>query len=305
MTQVRFLSNSEVSQTLSMSAAIDALERGWMEGLPVAPPRQHVSFASGDLLMMPAHSDDGVGVKLVTVAPGNPQMGLPLIGGVYVMFDAVSLVPDMIVEAAALTALRTAAVSGVAARHLAVQDASRLVVFGAGVQARSHIEAMRAVREINEVIVVGRSPDRARALADDVGGQTGGPEAVADADIVCCCTTSPEPLFDGSLVKQGAHVIAVGSYDDRRRELDPEVMRRAARVVVEDIPLAMSEAGDVVMAIVDGAITEQDLEDLSDVLSSRRPRDPSDITVFKSVGMAAEDLVIARAIRDALEPGPQ
>ena len=254
---------------------------------------------------MPAFGDAGVGVKLVTLTPGNAERDLPFINAVYVLFDADTQVPDAIVDGAALTALRTAAVSGLATRHLANADARRLVIFGAGVQARSHLEAMLAVRPIEQVTVVSRTPARAEALADvargfGVDADVGGAGDVADADIVCTCTTSDVPLFDGGLLAPGAHVNAVGSYQPTARELDTVALARA-RVVVETRDAAFAEAGELCIPIGDGAFGRDHVRaDLAQVVHGAEVRtSPHDITVFKSVGLAFEDLIVARAAVDA------
>ena len=182
------LDGDELRRALPMSAAIDALEAGFRTQDPSARPlRSHLATRAGSLLLMPAFGDGGVGVKLVTLTPDNPDRDLPYIGGVYVLFDAVTQTPEAIVDGAALTALRTAAVSGLATRHLANPDAERLVIFGAGVQARSHLEAMVAVRPIRHVTVVSRTPERSRALVAEardrgIGADVGDVDALAGAD---------------------------------------------------------------------------------------------------------------------------
>ena len=148
---------------------------------------------------MPAFGDGGVGVKLVTLTPDNPERGLPFIGGVYVLFDAGTQAPEAVIDGAALTALRTAAVSGLATRHLADPDAERLVIFGAGVQARSHLEAMVAVRADparHRRVAHPRASARRSSRARDRGidADVGDVGDVADADVICTCTTSDEPL---------------------------------------------------------------------------------------------------------------
>src|SRR5262249_3002572 len=154
------------------------------------------------------------------------------IHAVYVLFAAETGKPRATFDGGALTALRTAAVSGLATRLAANADASRLVIFGAGVQAASHLEAMCAVRPVERVRVASRTRARAEALASGASakgldGGVGGPEDVADADLVCTCTTSSEPVFDGGLLAEGAHVNAVGAYQPTARELDDTVMARA------------------------------------------------------------------------------
>ena len=246
-----------LQQALPMAAAIDALEEAFRApALPASPLRTRVEAGGADLLMMPATGDLGVGVKLVTVNRSNPGRGLPLIHAVYVLFGPGSTEPLAVFDGAALTSLRTAAVSGLATRYLANPEAERLVIFGAGVQGHSHLQAMRAVRPVWLVTVVSRTPERAAQLVDraralDMEASVGGPEAVAKADLVCTCTTSAEPLFDGALLKAGAHVNAVGSYQPETRELDDAAVTRA-RIVVETRDAALAEAGDLLIPLKAG-----------------------------------------------------
>lgn len=290
-----------------MRAAVDALEEAFSaDRLPEAPQRAHVAVQDADLLMMPAAGEQGAGVKIVTVNPANPARGLPLIHGMYVLFAPETLKTVGIIDGAAITGLRTAAVSGLATRWLARDDARRLVLYGAGTQARSHLEAMRAVRPIEEVRVVSRSAGPAEELADAVrsarlDAAVAGPHAVAGADIVCTCTTSSTPVFDGSMVRDGTHINAVGAYRPDARELDDHVMSRA-RIAVETRDAALSEAGDLIVPMRAGVIGRDDVvADLSEVVRGTPVRrEPDDITVFKSVGVAFEDLVVARAAFDRL-----
>jgi ornithine cyclodeaminase len=307
LTLPAFIDAAELSQLLPMSAAVDALEAAFCaDRLPEAPQRTHVAVQEADLLMMPAAGELGAGVKIVTVNPANPERGLPLIHGMYVLFAPGTLKTVGIIDGAAITGLRTAAVSGLATRWLARDDARRLVVYGAGTQARSHLEAMRAVRPIEEVRVVSRSAGPAEELADAVHSQhldaaVAGPDAVAGADIVCTCTTSSTPVFDGTKVDEGTHINAVGAYRPGARELDDHVVSKA-RIVVETRDAALSEAGDLIIPMQAGVIGRDDVvADLSEVVRGtpvRREQD--DITVFKSVGVAFEDLVVARAAFDRL-----
>jgi ornithine cyclodeaminase/alanine dehydrogenase-like protein (mu-crystallin family) len=206
-----------------------------------------------------------------------------------------------LVDGAALTALRTAAVSALATRHLARLDARRLVVFGAGTQARAHVAAIRAVREIEHVAIVGRDPARAAALvaslaAAGIDAVVGGPDAVAEADVVCTCTTSRTPLFGASALRPGVHVNAIGAYRPDMRELPPEALRRGL-LVVETRESALVEAGDVVLAIAEGALAECDVRhELAAVVGGAVGRANCDqVTIFKSVGLGLEDLAVAAA----------
>jgi ornithine cyclodeaminase len=293
---VLLIDAGELRRRLPMADAIDALEAAFAAGVPPVPLRMHATTPDGDLLLMPAAAAHGLGVKLITLTETNPQRRLPFIQGVYVLFAPGTQSPEAVIDGAALTALRTGAVSGLATRWLARPDARRLVVFGAGVQARAHVEAVRAVRDIQEVVVVSRSPETAAALAADVDGRSGSAADVATADIVCTCTTSPAPLFDGALLAAGAHVNAVGAYTPETRELDTAAVARA-RVAVETREVAMAEAGDLLMPIAEGAVgADHVVADLEEVVrGSEVRRSPSDVTLFVSVGMAFEDLVVARA----------
>ncbi|MFP5351842.1 MAG: ornithine cyclodeaminase family protein [Actinomycetota bacterium] len=300
----RFIGREELHGLLSMAEAIDALERAFGRELPYSPDRSHLDVGAGDLLLMPAWGDRTAGVKLVTVAPDNPSHGLPLIQGLYVLFEKPSLAPVALLDAAALTALRTAAVSGVATKHLARERASSLVIFGAGVQAAAHLEAMAVVRPIDEVQVVSRTPERSAALvrrAKEMGAQAGSAEtaAVREADIVCTCTTSAYPVFEGSLLRAGAHVNAVGSYRPGARELDDEAIR-VGRVFV-DTTTALRESGDLLSPIEAGVLDPDGIGELAQVVRGEagRASDP-DITIFKSVGAAFEDLVVAAAAAERL-----
>jgi ornithine cyclodeaminase len=305
---VRLIDADGLRRALPMAAAIDALERAFSGALPNAPLRSHVETPAGTLLLMPATGAEGVGVKLVTLTPSNPERGLPLIHALYALFDAQTQAPLAILDGAALTALRTGAVSGLATRYLARPEASRLVVFGAGVQARAHVEAMRAVRPLERAVVVSRTRERAEALAAELrasglAAEVGAPEAVAEADLVCTCTTSPTPVFDGRLLPPGAHVNAVGAYTPQTRELDEATILRA-RVVVETREAALAEAGDLLIPMREGRIgPEHVVADLAEVVRGAAVRrSAEDVTVFESVGVAFEDLVVARAALEGIRP---
>ena len=301
--EVLVVGGDELRRLLPMRAAIDTLERAFAAEDPSArtPLRSRVPTGAGELYLMPAVGEGGAGVKLVTLTPANPQHGRPLIHATYVLFDPQTQAPSAIVDGEALTALRTAAVSALATEHLARDDARRLVVFGAGVQARSHLEAMRTVRPVEEAIVVSRTPARAEALvaearASGLSARTGSPGDVTSADLVCTCTTSVVPVFEGSALPAGVHVNAVGAYRPDARELDSVAVSRA-RVVVETREAALAEAGDLLIPIAEGVFDREhvraDLRELVTGAEVRRSRD--DVTLFESVGIAFEDLAVAVA----------
>lgn len=283
----------------SIPAAIAALRAALADGLdPSADPaRAVVPVPSGQFLLMPAFWGAFAGVKVATVAPGNPARDLPRIQGEYLLLDGATLTPLALLDGVAVTSVRTAAVSALAVDCLAAPDASRLMVFGTGPQAASHLEALRQVRPVRDVVVVGRSAARTAAFAAAQGARVGTAADVASADLVVCCTTSSTPLFDGALVPDGATVVAVGSHEPHVREIDAALMGRAT-VVVEAADTALREAGDVVLAVSEGALAPDALVPLSDVvrgavLPASGPR------LFKSVGMAWEDLVVAATTYEA------
>jgi ornithine cyclodeaminase/alanine dehydrogenase-like protein (mu-crystallin family) len=305
---MRVIGADELRTALPMAAAIDALEVAFRDEDPsgAGPVRSSVPTAAGSLLLMPASGSRGVGVKLVTLTDANPAAGLPLIHAAYILFDPTTQAPLAVLDGAALTALRTAAVSGLATRHLSRPDAHRLVVFGAGVQATAHVEAMTAVRPVDEVVVVSRTEARAarlieRAASAGLVARAGVPDDVAFADLVCTCTTSRVPVLEGAKVAAGAHLNAVGAYLPDTREVDTETVRRA-RVVVETREVANAEAGTVLLPIAEGAIDGAHvMADLHRLVGGVPVRSsPEDVTLFVSVGMAFEDLVVARAAVEAL-----
>jgi len=289
--------------TLDFAAAADALERTLLEGLDVeaCPPRSHVPVPAGELLLMPAATDRYAGVKIAGVAPANPAAGLPRITGSYLLLDGPTLRPLALLDGAALTALRTPAVTALALRALAAPDARHLVVFGAGPQALGHLAALKAVLPgLEQVTVVARRPGPAAELASratELGLEAvvGTPGAVAGADAVVCCTTARTPLFDGALVPDRAVVAAVGSHEPEAREVDARLVDRAD-LFVEAREVALREAGDLLMA---GAGAER-LANLAELVTGKavvrhdRPR------FFKSVGMAWQDLAVAAAQYDAV-----
>jgi ornithine cyclodeaminase len=291
-----------LASLLAPGDAVAALRRAFTDGLPASPLRhRHALPADGELLLMPAWDADGIGIKVVSLHPGRAT----LIDAWYVLMDPDGR-PLAMIDGAALTELRTAAVSALATEALARADAATLLVFGAGTQARGHVAALRATRPIERVLIVSRSPASSAALVSGLreagcAATAGTADDVARADIVCTCTTASTPLFDGRLLAAGAHVNAVGSHHPARRELDAATLARG-RVVVETRESAFAEAGELLLAEREGHWRREQLDgDLADVLAGRAGRrSPAEITVFKSVGVAAEDLVVARAALERL-----
>ena len=271
---------AEVRRRLSPLAAVDALEAALRSGLEPEDdaPRSVVELARGQMLVMPSAATAHPVVKIVTVG------GEPRIQGLCVAFDGSSLSPAALLDGIAVTNVRTAAVSALAVRHLAVPDAERLLVFGRGPQANAHIEAIRAIRPIRDVDVLGRDDGE----RDD---------RVAAADVICCCTTAREPLFDGGCVADHATVVAIGSHEPDTREVDDALAARAT-VVVESTSSALREAGDVILAIRSGVLDPDRLITLRALVHCEHSPAPGAPRLFKSTGMAWEDAVIVAAILD-------
>jgi ornithine cyclodeaminase/alanine dehydrogenase-like protein (mu-crystallin family) len=272
------ISAADVERRCSVTAAADVLEQALRAGLdPEAdPPRDAVALEGGELLVMPSAANGHPAVKIVTVG------GEPRIQGVCIVFDGATLAPAALIDGIGLTNLRTAAVSALAVRRLAVPDARRLLVLGRGPQAHAHVAAMRAIRPIERVDMVGRE-----------GGELH--DLVATADIICCCTTAREPLFDGGLVADHATVVAIGSHEPEARETDDALAGRAS-VIVESRASALREAGDVIGALAAGALREEALITLADLVRGEATPAPGRPRLFKSTGMAWEDAVLAAAL---------
>lgn len=296
-----------VREALDWRSTIAALEAMFRDGCQM-PTRHHHKVevpgaAAATLLLMPAWSEGGyLGVKVVNVFPGNADRGLPAVTGVYLLFSAATGAVLATIDGAELTARRTAAASALAARYLARDDASRLLVIGTGRLAGNLAAAHAAVRPIRDVAIWGRDRNKAAAIADALSGSglTASPcddlaEAIGAADIVSCATLTHDPLVLGKWLKPGTHVDLVGGFTPAMREADDEVIRRAS-VFVDTRAGAMSEAGDIVVPLQNGTLSAAGIRaDLFDLARGRHGGRASrdEITVFKSVGAALEDLAAA------------
>jgi ornithine cyclodeaminase/alanine dehydrogenase-like protein (mu-crystallin family) len=313
---VLILARADLERVLSPLDVVDAMAaafRRYGDGLATVPPRSAAAVGSdGVLLTMPAAfadgADRGLGVKQITVYPGNRAHGHPTLYATYVLMDGDSGSPLALLEGTYLTGIRTGATSALAARLLAHPDARRVACFGAGVQARFQLLCLAATRRLECVDVIGRTAERTRAFAQSMTRSLGIPvehvddphRAVAGAQLIVCATTSATPVVSGADLSPGAHVDAVGAFRPTDRELDGETIRRA-RVVVDTYAGALEEAGDVLIPLADGTIERGHVAaELAEIVTGRRPGRTSDaeITVFKSVGFALEDLAAARLAYD-------
>lgn len=295
-----------VESRLTMAACIEVMDstmRALARGEAVLPLRSFVGLESGDgLLLMPSALPDqnALGVKLLSLFMGNPTRGLPAIQGVVVLFDALTGQVKAVADAVSITAIRTAAVSAVATRLLALPDADDLAILGSGTQAASHLSAMLAVRPIRRVRVWSRDFNHAVDFAEresrkhDIAIQAcqQADAAVRDASIICTCTSATEPVLLNDGVTDGAHINAVGAYTPNMRECDSDVVARA-RVFVDTRDSARAEAGDLLIPLAEGRIGEAVFEaELGAALLGRVAGRESavQVTLFKSCGLAVQDL---------------
>jgi ornithine cyclodeaminase len=315
---MRFFDAAAVDAALAYPALVDVLEAAFRQGA-IAPLRHHHAVPlegrpEATLLLMPAWEANApgspnagryLGVKSVSVFPDNATLGKPAVFGTYLLMSAETGETLAVMDATRLTAWRTAAASALASRHLARPDASRLAMIGAGALAPPLTRAHAAVRPIREVAIWNRSAARARALADSLA-DTGLAisiaadieRAVRGADIVSAATLSAEPLIRGAWLSPGTHIDCVGAYRPSMRETDDDVVRRA-RLFVDTRAGAFSEAGDILQPLEAGVIGKDavlgDLYDLCRGTVAGRAG-PGEITFFKSVGAAIEDLAAAIAV---------
>lgn len=296
-----------VAARLGRLALIDALERAFRSEYQV-PARQSYALggqghAAGSLLVMPAwRSGASIGVKLVTVFPNNSARGETAVHAVYALFDATTGAPRAMLDGTELTRRRTAAASALAARHLAIAEASRLLMVGTGGLAAHVIESHAAVRPIRSVRIWGRRRERSEAIAKSLAGRNYDVEAALDleaavrwADIVSCATLATEPIVRGAWLHPGQHLDLIGSFTPLMREADDDALARAA-VYVDTRAGALAESGELLHAFAAGVLEAADirgeLRDLVRGISTGR-RTTEEITLFKSVGTAIEDLAAA------------
>ena len=309
--KLRVLTAEDIRICLPMPGAIEAMRSAFAQlssGEAVVPDRIAVSTEGGISLFMPGYlpREGHLAAKVVSVYAENRSSGLPVIQGVVLVLDSQTGMPVALMNGAFLTALRTGAAGGLATELLAVEDASALAVFGAGPQARTQIEAVRAVRPIQEVRLVSRPAEGARVLARELEGVDvevfeDPAEAVDGAQVIVTATDSREPVFPGGAIRKGVHVNAIGAFTPEMAEVDGDLVARA-KVVVDLRATVMAEAGDLVQAIKAGVFSLESIHaELGEVVNGDRPgrESPEEITLFKSVGNAAQDVAVAGRILDA------
>jgi ornithine cyclodeaminase/alanine dehydrogenase-like protein (mu-crystallin family) len=304
----------QVRDLLPMAECIDVMEEAMLaasQGTIAVPPRmgQPLIDGSGNYLLMPGSSAElgSYGAKLISLHPRNAQQGLPVIQGFVALFEHETGTPVAIIEGAQITALRTAAASGLATRLLAREDASSCGIFGTGVQALTHIDAIRAVRPVQEILVWARDLNKAEDFAASQAQRTGiavrataDPAEAAGCDVICTLTGSTTPILKGEWVQPGAHVNLVGAHSLTTREADSDLIAKSA-VYVDLLESCRNEGGDVMIPVQEGLIDESHIRGeigqlLAGVIDGRG--DSQQITLYKSLGMTAQDLYAARYVYD-------
>jgi alanine dehydrogenase len=312
---IRVLGSRDVAAVLTMAECIEVIDvamRQYSQGSVAMPVRLTTNVPDrGDHLSMPAALPGvpALGMKCITIYPGNPGRGAPILQGLMVVNDFDTGTPLAVMDAGRLTAMRTAAASAVATRALARADASRVAIIGTGVQGASHLEAMCLVRPISEIAVASRTragadrfvaeqqprfPDRHLVAVDDAR------EAIEGADLICAVSSARTPVMARAWLKNGVHINGVGSHGAEVREVDGITMRDA-RVAVDSRESALRECGDCLLAIEEGLFSAEHVSDeIGSILLGLKPGRTSDdeITVYQSCGLAVQDVAVARLAYD-------
>jgi ornithine cyclodeaminase len=298
------LSGPQLAELVSLGECVEVLERSLRDGSvdPEADsPRLFSDLRAGEFLLMPTEVGPYSGVKVVTVAPGNPAAGFPKIQGVYALFDAEHLRPLLLMDAAELTLLRTPAATALAVRHMVSAGSAgsphRLAVLGTGLQAVRHVRAITAVIEVEEVVMIGRQPSSSAAAVEALRAEPyrvrGGDQGdLLHSDVIVCATSSSVPVLDDAHVAPDTVVCAVGAHGLNRREI-PAALTLRSDVVVEGRDSAMRESGNLISARSPEEWSQQPLSNLAELIGGKFVRRPGHPALYSAVGMAWEDIVVA------------
>lgn len=314
--KIKILSRDDVVHAVNMSEAIEAVKKAFIQlstGKAEVPLRIQIPVRkrSGISLFMPAYltGDDAMAAKIVSVFPHNRRRGLPTIHAVVIVVDAKTGQPLAVMDGTYLTALRTGAASGLATDLLARKDARVAAIFGGGTQARTQLQAVCTVRDIEKAWVYDVKPRAARAFAREMKAR-GSPipsnirvaqtpkQALHEADVVCTATTSFRPVFTDGDLKLGVHINGIGSYTPEMQEVPARTVVRS-KVVVDSREASLAEAGDLIISINGGLITNKSIHgEIGEVAARRIPGRESDeeTTFFKSVGLAVQDVAVAQLV---------
>jgi len=309
---LRYITTEEIKKTLTMAEAIKAVREALVQlslGQAMVPARTSLEIPEFRMtaLVMPAYlpRTKRIGLKLIALCEDNPAKGLPLAQAVTLVMDAEHGTPLAVMDASYLTAVRTGAASGAATDALARKDARVAAIFGAGVQGKTQLEAVAAVRPIRKAFVFDVDSRAAADYAKEMGQKlsldvepASSPEALRQADIICTATTSVVPVFSDENLKPGVHINAIGSYKPHVREIPGETIKRAG-VYVDQRQACLEEAGDLIIPLGEKLIDEGHIRaEIGEVLAGLKPgrRSEDEVTVFKSVGNAVLDLAVASLV---------
>ncbi len=321
MVKLKILTGEEVRQVVTMAQAISSVKEAFLQlstGKSILPLRTQVSVEDRDgvTLFMPAYlsASDALGAKIVSVFPKNVNKDLPTIHALVVLVNPETGQPAAVMDGSYLTALRTGAASGVATDLLARTEASVAAIIGAGIQGRTQLEAVCTVRAIKKAWVYDCLPDAASAFAKemkehgdplpaDISVADSATQAVQEADIICTATTSSEPVLEDGDLKPGVHINGVGSFTPEMQEI-PSLTVVRSKVIVDSRSASLAEAGDLIIPLKEGLINEEHLHgEIGEVAAGKiAGREFEDeITFFKSVGLAVQDVAVAELIRRQAE----
>lgn len=309
---IRFLSAKDVRKSLSMDKAIEAMKDAFVQlstNKAIVPLRLNIEIPkqNGNTLFMPVYlpNTERIGLKVVSVFNNNPVQGLPRIHAIIMVMDAVNGRPLAVMDGEYLTAVRTGAASGLATGLLARKDAQIAAVFGAGVQGRTQLEAVCAVRQIKKAYIYDTIAEKAAEYAQEMSKQLSIPVSILEdnaalrqSDIVCTATSSSTPVFSDNDLKRGVHINSVGSYKPTDCEIPAETILRS-KVVVDSREACLSEAGDIVIPLQQGLINKEHIyAEIGEIAAGNKNGRESgeEITVFKSVGNAVQDLAAASLV---------
>lgn len=306
-----FLSDADIQRLITMQEAIDAVEEAFKElylGKAMLPERTTLMLKNGSISQMSAYLEETkiAITKVFGIFPNNVKYNLPTTVATLLVYDLETGKVTAVMDATYLTAIRTGAVSGVATKYLARKDSKKVGIIGCGVQGRTQLWAVKEVRDIEKVYAYDKIENAKRAFADEMSKKLGvdvapvnSPvDAVKDSDIIITATTSADPVVKGEWVREGAHINAIGSYYPHARELDTETIVKS-KVVVDLKRAALEEAGDIIIPIKEGAITEKHIyAELGEIVTHKKPgrTNNKEITIFKAVGLAIQDAAVAKLV---------
>ena len=315
--KLKIFSAEDIKKAITMDEAIEAVRKAFKQlsiGKAVVPPRINLEIPEykTTALIMSAYLPENkqIGLKLINLCENNPSRNLPLAYAIVIVSDAINGIPIAIMDGSYLTALRTGAASGVATDILSRKDSKKVAIFGAGIQGRTQLEAVCTVRNIEKAFIFDLNPEKAKlfkremdkklSIEIEIGESI---EVISEVDIICTATTSKTPVFPDKYIKKGVHINAIGSYKPNVREIPGETIARA-KVVVDKYESCLKEAGDLIIPLKQKLINEKHIHaEIGEIIAGLKPGRTSyeEITFFKSVGNAVQDLAVSSLVLSKLQ----